>query len=477
MTITKENYREIVWDKSRLGDEYYDFLETLAEEEILTFIKFILEHYPDFDEEWMHYYFDISGKWEAAGEYDRIIDFVEFVRTKSPTVYKKEFPYLEQIPVLHALFYDDLEQAKIRFEESVIQPDVAIDDSLRSVFNILTTDSRNHAYAEEIAESVWKILETSKRLIGGAEFNYSAFLYCTQLESTFKKIQAGTTVDWDTYTTQTEAINFKYVEELRLLPTADVLIEEEANFHANDTYRQELIDRMSMPFMYYAYTEGGIPVYWAFRSWFKTLAYLLEDEDASKRSNWFSFTPKMIDRMGGRLVGFLGGNKEEMVITLYTIPYIYDYFLKQQYIDEETYNRLMEYYEFARREVLRFFGSTFWKYKGLYSWKKPNYLSVERYEKERALMLESINWTGAEGEKNIKEFLDSLPKLPNYVEPPIEPSPLERMMNRRTGTDFLGILGGGGSNSGSTRKLRKKKSRKKKHKDNRKRGAKKNKRK
>lgn len=174
--------------------------------------------------------------------------------------------------------------------------------------------------------------------------------------------------------------------------------------------------------------------------------------------------------MLGRLNGFFSGNSREMFIVTWTLPYIYDYFLERDYVDTPTFNRLMEYYEFVRRFLLNIKGNDLWKYKSLYKWKKPSYLSETTYKQEETLFLNSIAWTSEEAKKEINAYKATLPELPSYVEPPIEPSPLERVINRQNDGGSFGKIGGGVSNIGSTRKLRKKKTRKKKHKDNRKRG-------
>jgi len=466
MEITKKNYQDLVWDENIPDKAYHDFYGTLNFEERVNFLRFLLEKYPDYDEEWIQYYFDLSDKWENEAQWEDLIDFVNFVREKNAKVYQKRFMNIDRIPVLYALFHNDLENVKIRFAETVAQPEEAIDDTLRTVFNLLSTNINHKAYTKEVAEKVWKPLENSDKLMGGAEFNYSAYLYCDFLATAFDTIHAGQSVDWEDFTQKVENINFKMIDELLLLPDLHVSIEEDI-FQKNEAYRNEKLNSMLVSFMYTAHTQLGIPVYWAFRTWFDWRKYLVDSEDASKRKNWFAFTPKMIDRMGGNLHGFIGENRTGMFNVSMTIPYLYDYFLQQGYIDETIYTRLMEYYDFYRRELLKVAGQSLWQYKGVYTWKKPNFITEDRFRQEEALMLDSINWKYEHSRKHIADYTKELASLPkSAAPPPPEPSPWEKMMT----TNSQNVLG---APSGKRPTNRPKKKRKKKHKDNRKKGNKK----
>lgn len=474
MNITKDNYKDIVWDEKIDNEDYFALYKSLNFEEKVTFLKFLLENYPAYDEDWTEYFFDIKDTWRRENQWEQLIDFSDFVREKSPLTYKKEFNYLDEEPTLYAAFHKDLEKVKIRFAETVTQPVEAVDDTLRSVFNILSTDTYFKNYTKEVAEKVWKPLAQSDKLIGDASYNYTAYLYCDFLETAFKQIKTGIPVDWEIFKTNVERINFKYVEHFSKLPDLEVAIEK-GEFRTNPTYRNEKLEVLLVSMLYEVHTTRGIPVYWLFRTWFDLRQYLWEREDAPNRKNWFSFTPKMIDGFVNSLYGFIGGNKDAMFIAMWTLPYIFDYFLEKQYIDRVLFSRLMEYYQHVKRDNFLPYRRNLWKYKALYDWNKPSYISTEEFEQEKQLALQSIGWKQEEARQKIKAHIDTLPELPSYVIPPKRPSIMDNIMSR-TKSNPLPALGNS-SNSGSTRKLRKKKPRKKKHKDNRKRGSKKNKRK
>ena len=185
-----------------------------------------------------------------------------------------------------------------------------------------------------------------------------------------------------------------------------------------------------MPMLYNLYITKGVSVYWAFRTWFNLREYLWEHDDSPKRANFFAFTPKMIDEMGGRLNGFLGGNRHAMTITSLTIPYIFDWLLKAEYIEKPDFDRLMQYYSFIRRVVLNIASNTLWMYKGIYDWKKPDYISEEHFEAEKSLTLNSVNQTREEAKEAIQQYKDNLPELPKEAIPPDpEPSPFEKLFS------------------------------------------------
>ena len=130
----------------------------------------------------------------------------------------------------------------------------------------------------------------------------------------------------------------------------------------------------------------------------------------------------------------------------------------------------MEYYQHVKRDNLLVYKHDLWKYKALYDWNKPNYISTEEFEQEKQLAQQSIGWKQEEARQKIKAYIDTLPELPSYVIPPKKPSIMDKIMSETKSNPLPSL--GNSSNSGSTRKFRKKK-----HKDNRKRGAKKKKRK
>lgn len=95
MSITKENYKTLVWDESISKDDYFDFYKTLSLEEVVTFLKFLLKNYPNYDEHWIESYFEINDQWSSDGDWEKINDFSDFVRAQSPEIYKNEFQYLD----------------------------------------------------------------------------------------------------------------------------------------------------------------------------------------------------------------------------------------------------------------------------------------------------------------------------------------------------------------------------------------------
>lgn len=473
MNITKDNYRDIVWDEKITFDAYFDFYGSLDFEEQVTFLKFLLETYPTYDEDCIEHYFEIADTWKQENKWEELLEFCDFVREKSPIIYKKDFNYLTEDPIFYAAFHKDLEKVKIRFAESVAQPVKSIDDSLRAVFNVLSADVYFKDYVKEVAEKVWKPIAESDRLIGDASHDYTAYLYCDILESTFKKIKTGAPVDWEVFKTNVKSINFKYVNRFSELPNLKLTIDDK-EFRINPSYREEKLVAIFIDMLYEVHTTQGIPTYWLYRTWFNLRNYLWKRKETTSEKNWFGFTPKMLDGIVHSLYGFAGNNREDLFITTWTLPYIFDYLLKKQYVDEVLFSRLMEYYQHVRRDTFRRTNQDLWKYKALYDWNKPTYISAEEFEQEKQLVLESIGWTREEANQKIQVHLDALPPLPSYVVPPKEPSRLEKMILER---DLNTLPTISTSSSGSTRKLRKKKPKKKKHKDNRKRGAKKKKRK
>lgn len=422
MKITRENYQSLTWNEDISFDDYHQFLNSLNTDEKVESLMFILGNYPEYDDEWIHYYFEIAEEQEQKGEWEKLGGFADFLRENSPTVYQKEFNYLDSLPTIHAFISGDAALGKKRFQQTIDNPEHAVDDTLRRVFALLSTDRNFHDYCKTVAQKVWKPLEQSDRLIGGAEFEYSCFLYGDFLEGAFDKIKDGTAVDWQAFEKNVVAINFKYVPELQQLP--DVVTDLDLKkFNTNHTYRNEKLNEIGLEFFYTAYVNYNIPVYWAFRAYFDFMQYCLGDEDAKKRKNWLLFTPKMIDRAIGSMIGMLGTNRAAAYAMTWIIPYLYDFFLQKGFISEADYGQMMGYYQFPRRELMKFVGNKFWCYQGLYSWKKPLYITEENYAKEQGLAKNSINQSREEAEQDMEAYLYSLPKIAKSAIPP-KPKPL-----------------------------------------------------
>ncbi len=119
-------------------------------------------------------------------------------------------------------------------------------------------------------------------------------------------------------------------------------------------------------------------------------------------------------------MGFFNGNMANAFITLWTTPYIYDFFLQKQLIDSATFDRLMTYYRFIRREMLRIKSHTLWQFKALTEWNKPNFISAEQWQKEQELFRDSINYSAKESKEKVIAFISSLEALPASAKPPQE---------------------------------------------------------
>lgn len=463
MKPTLDNYKDLVWTEENVShDDYFNFFENLHTAAKLEFLKFLLKNYPEYDSSWIEFYFDIRDELDKENDKETVIEFTDFLREECPTVYKKEFSYLDRLPIAISIYKNDLEKLKKQFTETVNNPAKAIDDTMRFGFNILSADRKFWDYTKSVAQQVWQPLRDADNLIGAAEFDYSLFLYCDYLEQAFDKIKNGEIVDWELFKQNVEEIDFKYVEELESLPETDYEINWQL-FHRRKAYRNEHYMKMMFHALYSIYVDTGIPTYWVFRTWMDLRNYMLDDDDASSnRKNWFAFTPLMIDRFGGKLNGFLGGNQVAMTIETFTIPYLYDYFLKMNFIDQALFDDLMLKYDAVRRTVIKIATNDLWRYAALYAWQKPSYLSEERFEAEKALTHNSFDLNYEDANKATKEFIASLPELPKSTQaPPPKPNPM------------FDLFGGSSGRSKPKRDTSKpKKQRKKKPKNNRKAGKK-----
>ncbi|MEM6964661.1 MAG: hypothetical protein AAF573_07850, partial [Bacteroidota bacterium] len=98
------------------------------------------------------------------------------------------------------------------------------------------------------------------------------------------------------------------------------------------------------------------------------------------------------------------------------------------FIDEKTYHRLITYYQFTRRALYQVESNYIWRFSDLFTWAKPDFMTVEEWESEQQLFKNSIQLTKDEALAAANAYISNLQPLPAEATPPApEPSPFEKM--------------------------------------------------
>lgn len=424
---------EDFWDKFLSEDtlELYDealsiFSTPLSDElkEEYDFIEVILE---------------IIGHHETAKKFDKIIAFSMAVRTHNPDLYEKARFYIYEALISYYIFKREEATLAQLAEELVREPDEQIDIFLDCFYKLVFN---NYAeLAENLVEQTYETISTSDEVIGGDK-ELADCIYYLELERLFRQFQSSGQLALSHFKERLAPFNLKLTDIF--------LAQTEKGFGAPieafpPGTLQKLHEEDIFPFLYtvellfYRHMlEKGVP--------FLTTGYIIPNfHDLWLNINQRTGKPKKISfRISlSQLTefiqsqqGFLIDRNVNLCALIWGLQYIYDFLLLIQLIDESYHKSFSETIGKFKVHFAKLNSKNLWKFTFVHNWPKPESITEEAWEAEKALFVNSFDVDPYPDEKTYSwEQIDPNYKMPDMddlflafqkVEEEIKPLPFKK---------------------------------------------------
>lgn len=182
--------------QEKSSDEVYDYLETLAAEDQYPFLKWLAEHAPDLEIDWLDFFEDIRTMMPVTQNIEACLEFSAWYAGRFPNEYANEFQYIERDLCDYYLFHGEIEKLRGRISFISQYPVAAIDVLTKRLLYQLIYHGLYHD-AINYAKTVWRPINESDELIGFAAQPYINTIYTDGLQQCYETLKNGSDPDFE----------------------------------------------------------------------------------------------------------------------------------------------------------------------------------------------------------------------------------------------------------------------------------------
>jgi len=390
------------------SSEWIEEYNSLSFQERLDFVKSLLaQPVPEDVREIMdipELIFHVCEHFSNEKKHDDLLDLLEVLGEKNPTILGKDRFYADLYAVDIYLFKNEKESVKTWMASMIEDPAYSI-DSLIPMINKLVYYGYDDL-AEEISKQIFDLVVNSG-LMPGAEEDFAYIIFTRKLQRLYEKHQNGIKIDVDEFTSEVNKYGFTDKEglnqfvEILLKPGEDLKKLELADYkHSKSFFSNMLLTS----FLKYAVNKN-INFATGYDLWLGAWENfyhddILERKDSSRMGNFFRLNEDKLEEYIGSRFGFLSNKKVYAFAVLWGLPYIYDFLRQNELIDKVDYDNALKYINYLEAELSEGIDDELWKYNFVHNWDKPEAVELKHFNEEKELFEKSFY------EKNdIKKFL------------------------------------------------------------------------
>ena len=307
-----------------------------------------------------------------------------------PELYAQEYPYFDKFLVQYYLHTNELEKVQaslVRFKEN---PGQGIDEMLR-VLDFLKFSNATEI-ATDLCRATYRLVENSPDVIGGTEAELGGIILMDLMEQAYQKIQQGQGVDWNNFLAEAKKSGYEadqeWIDDIHQDLTEDLEINEQffQGFKKQQS-RGKLLRSLSVNFHKYMASEKQVSFICSQGIWETVMKFLVDYRDLKGKQlahpdSWFGFSQIQLERFVARQIGgFFSLGPAAGFVTLWGIPYLYDFLSAKQIIRPEIHQRALVSASELKKQLIAGF-SQLWKFDFVHRWLPPESVSEADWDAE-----------------------------------------------------------------------------------------------
>jgi hypothetical protein len=148
------------------------------------------------------------------------------------------------------------------------------------------------------------------------------------------------------------------------------------------------------------------------------------------------------------LGGFLSLRQARGISILWGSVYLYDFLLSKEIVTDSMHRDIMETVDVLKKDVIKAFGTSLWKYDFVHRWTPPDSVSDDDFAAESELFLKTTETQEPLGDELPRGPMDMLSQLIGMADPSDLAAPAEPIKFPSTGRKPAKKKGGARKSSG-----------------------------
>lgn len=318
---------------------------------------------------------------------EQAIGFIQTLQEKQPALYQQEFPFLDNLRVEYYLYKNDRDRAHQALQQFIAHPVEDIDQTLAILDYLKFYDAVDLAI--ELCRAAYKPTQESQQVVLGTELEFGKVLLQAQMQQAYQQLQAGQSVDWDTFANEVTTYGFdrkpQSLEDLQHHLTHSVESSPEfLNLFKRD--RRKALLALSVTFCKDMAEQKQFSFICSGAIWQAVCDFLggrdLPHKQLAHPDLFFHFTQPQLDKhIAQKIGGFLSMQQVVGVGLLWGLTYVYDWLLAKQVIQPAVQQAAIEITTALKADFMDGF-SNLWKYDFVHRWQLPDSITPEAFAVE-----------------------------------------------------------------------------------------------
>ena len=391
---------------------------------------------------------------------EQLLFFIGAIQTKKPDLYREEYLYLDSFLVKYYLYRDDREkvaESLVRFMEDPVH---GIDYMLP-----LLDYLQFYGYTDiavKLCKKTYLRVRKSPKLMPGSEHDLGYLIFVDIIGTAYQHIRSGAAVDWEALVREAEKYGYGGGQENAADINGHLAGELEggaafaASFRAD---KEESIHALTWEFLKHMLEQKGMPFICSNHIINGVLEFLVErvGRKSMSPSSYFAFSRSEFDSyLAQTLGGFMSMQQAMGIGTLWGSVYLYDFLLSKEIVTDSMHRDIMETVDVLKKDVIKAFGTSLWKYDFVHRWTPPDSVSDDDFAAESELFSKTTETQEPLGDELPRGPMDILSQLIGMADPSDLAAPVEPIKLPPTGRNPAKKKGGARKSSGKKKPKKKK---------------------
>jgi uncharacterized protein YecA (UPF0149 family) len=351
---------------------------------------------------------DVSGQYELAKEFDKLIRFLQLLKEKHPEIYQEFQEYLDDFFINYYCYHQQTVKLAEPVQAYMQEPDRKI-DLLKPVYKkLLFYQQINYVRELSSLEMVNKI-SNSQEVLEGAETGFAITAFHLELEEIYLQYRSQGRFHWDKL--QEKMAPYELYYEDSLFPALEKgLSAEQPNAGELEKERMHEDFMFVLQGYFFKYlADRGFSFALSGHLWDLMLDLWDENSLISQRSDPYfrleeAALEKFLDRKSASI---FQDTSAEVAAFLWGSPYVYDFLLSAGLISQDDYQSFKHLANREKAVFIVYSIADLWEYNFVHHWEKPSGISAEQFKAEKQLFEKSYQLRGNDFKKH-KESLQGL---------------------------------------------------------------------
>jgi hypothetical protein len=308
--------------------------------------------------------------------FDQAIALIRTLQTKQPELHQREFPFLDNLLVKYYLYHNQPDQVRAALSQFMAHPAEDIDQTLAVLDYLKFYDAAD--LAVELCRTAYSAVEASPNVVPGTEMELGSVILNAQIQQANQQVQAGQSVDWDTFLAEAVQYGFddrkEWVDEIKhdLMTTIEAAPEFFAGFKRDRGRALRLLSSQFCQTM----AEKRMSFICSSAIWEAVVDFLesrrLPRKQLAHPNSYFAVSPiELDDYATHKIGGMLSLQQAVGVALLWGIPYVYDFLAARSIIRQEVQQGAIAAAQTLKEQLVDNFPQL-WRYDFVHRWAPPD---------------------------------------------------------------------------------------------------------